>query len=109
MRYYPLLLDLHGKHCLIVGLGKVGQRKLATLLKAQPEKVTVLDTFAPSEITDAEITTLLNSPTVDYVQRNFTEDDLCMVTLVFAATGNRAINEQIAKKKIATKTGFHKK
>ena len=96
MRYYPLLLDLHGKHCLIVGLGKVGQRKLETLLKATPEKITVLDQFSPDEVTDMELKELLEHPCVDYQQRAFTPEDVAGTTLVFASTGSREVNEAIA-------------
>lgn len=97
MRYYPLLLDLHGKHCLIVGLGKVGQRKLATLLKANPEQITVLDTFAFNEVTDKDLRTLLDSPLVSYAQRSFEASDVTGKMLVFASTGSRAVNNAIAK------------
>ncbi|NHZ48206.1 NAD(P)-dependent oxidoreductase, partial [Nitratidesulfovibrio liaohensis] len=43
MRYYPLLLDLHGRACLVVGAGGVGRRKLASLLDSGPASVLVLD------------------------------------------------------------------
>ena len=33
MAYYPILLDLHGKTALVVGGGKVAQRKIETLLE----------------------------------------------------------------------------
>lgn len=96
MRYYPLLLDLHGSHCLIVGFGKVGQRKLATLLKANPAQVTVLDTFSIKEVKNSDTLQLLNNPLVTYAQRNFEASDVTGKTLVFAATGNRAVNKQIS-------------
>ena len=96
MRYYPLLLDLHGKQCLIVGLGKVGQRKLATLLKAEPEQVTVLDMFSPEEITDTDLLELINHPAVTYQKKNFTIDDVTDMFLVFASTGSKEVNKQIA-------------
>lgn len=96
MRYYPLLLDLHGTHCLIVGFGKVGQRKLATLLKANPAQVTVLDTFAIEEVEDTELLRLLNSPLVTYAQRKFEASDVTGKTLVFASTGTRDVNEYIS-------------
>lgn len=96
MRYYPLLLDLHGSHCLIVGIGKVGQRKLATLLKANPAHVTVLDTFALEDVEDSELLQLLNNPLVTYACRDFEASDVTGKTLVFASTGNRAVNKAIS-------------
>ncbi|MCT4627467.1 bifunctional precorrin-2 dehydrogenase/sirohydrochlorin ferrochelatase [Halodesulfovibrio sp.] len=96
MRYYPLLLDLHGTHCLIVGFGKVGQRKLATLLKANPAQVTVLDTFSIEEVEDADMLQLLNNPFVTYSQRSFEASDVAGKTLVFASTGSRTVNKQVS-------------
>ncbi|WP_430735242.1 precorrin-2 dehydrogenase/sirohydrochlorin ferrochelatase family protein [Halodesulfovibrio aestuarii] len=96
MRYYPLLLDLHGTHCLIVGFGKVGQRKLATLLKANPAQVMVLDTFALEDVEDTELLQLLNNPLVTYAQRDFEASDVTGKTLVFASTGNRDVNKAVS-------------
>ena len=96
MRYYPLLLDLHGKHCLVVGLGKVGQRKLETLLKAAPAKITVLDTFVRETCTDSDVLALLENSTVHYEDRPFAAEDVLGKTLVFACTGNRMVNEAVA-------------
>lgn len=97
MRYYPLLLDLSGKHCLIVGLGKVGQRKLATLLKAAPGHITVLDTFALDEVTDKDLRTLLDNPLVSYAQRAFEASDVTGKMLVFASTGSRTVNNAVSQ------------
>lgn len=97
MRYYPLLLDLSDKHCLIVGLGKVGQRKLATLLKATPGHITVLDTFALDEVTDKDLRTLLDNPLVSYAQRAFEASDVTGKMLVFASTGSRTVNNAVSQ------------
>ena len=35
MEYYPLLLDLKGKKCVVAGGGGVAQRKVKSLLKAK--------------------------------------------------------------------------
>jgi precorrin-2 dehydrogenase/sirohydrochlorin ferrochelatase len=39
MRYYPLLLDLTGMRCLVVGGGEVGLRKIQGLLPCSPTRV----------------------------------------------------------------------
>ena len=34
MRYYPIFLDLRGRHCIVVGGGRVAERKVKALLRA---------------------------------------------------------------------------
>jgi len=97
MRYYPTFLDLHGRRCLVVGAGEVGRRKLASLLAAAPAEVLVLDLFPLSEIADPELNLLMEHPAVVYEQRSFTASDVQGCALVFACTGNRAVNSAVAK------------
>lgn len=96
MRYYPTFLDMRGKRCLIVGIGDVGRRKLASLLAADPEEVLVLDTFHRDGITDQELKDLLSHPAVTYQDRPFTASDVQGRALVFACTGSRTVNESVA-------------
>ncbi len=94
MRYYPLLLDLHEKNCLVVGTGKVGMRKIKTLLKAEPGHVLALDT-APF---DDDLRQLAdNHPNLFLCKRAFEPKDLDDVHLVFVCTDNRAVNASIAR------------
>jgi len=39
--YYPIFLNLRGKHCVVVGAGEVAQRKIECFWSAAP-KVTVI-------------------------------------------------------------------
>ncbi|PIE69414.1 MAG: siroheme synthase [Deltaproteobacteria bacterium] len=94
MRYYPLLLDLHAKHCLVIGAGKVGLRKIRTLLKARPGKLVVLDTAPIS----SELTRIAAAmPQLVLLHRAFQEEDLNGMHLVFACTSTRSLNAAIAK------------
>lgn len=95
MRYYPLLLDLRGRTCLVVGAGSVGRRKLASLLACGPARVLVLDAN-PAAPDDPESATLLAHPAVSFEARPFTPVDAEGCALVFAATGNRAVNAAVA-------------
>jgi precorrin-2 dehydrogenase/sirohydrochlorin ferrochelatase len=93
MRYYPLLLDLQEKSCLVIGAGRVGLRKIRTLLKAHPQRILVLDTasFHP------ELTRLAEKhPELVLIHRPLSPDDLNQVQLVFACTSNHALNAEIA-------------
>lgn len=90
MPYYPIFLDISHASCLIVGAGEVGQRKLATLLLAEPQRVVVMDT-APLPCTQ-----LLQNARVHFVQQAFSPVCLEGHSLVFAATANRSANAAIA-------------
>ena len=89
---YPIFISLAGIHCLVVGLGQVGQRKLSGLLACDPASVLVLDLSEPA----AEVAPLLADPRVHFVSRSCTQADLQGRALVFAATGSMAENSRIA-------------
>ena len=89
---YPLFISLTGIHCLVVGLGQVGQRKLSGLLACGPASVLVLDLAEPA----TEAAPLLSDPRVRFERRSCAQADLQGRALVFAATGNAAENSRIA-------------
>ncbi|WP_462324912.1 precorrin-2 dehydrogenase/sirohydrochlorin ferrochelatase family protein [Desulfoplanes sp.] len=93
MRYYPLLLDLHDKSCMVVGVGRVGIRKIKTLLAADPGRLLALDRFPPDpgllELTQKH-------PALVFEQRGPTPGDLDRTDLVFACTSDRGLNATIA-------------
>ena len=89
---YPIFISLTGIHCLVVGLGQVGQRKLSGLLACGPASVLVLDLAEPA----TEVAALLSDPRVRFERRSCTQADLQGRALVFAATGNAAENSRIA-------------
>ena len=94
MRYYPLLLDLTGMHCLVVGAGEVGLRKIQGLLLCRPAWVTVVDPACPGP----ELSGLLASQdNFTYQQRPFTEADLDATQLVFACTSSREVNALVGQ------------
>jgi len=94
MRYYPLLLDLTGMHCLVIGAGEVGLRKIQGLLQCKAALVIAIDPAPPSP----ELTELLaRQDNFSYEQRPFAEKDLDRARLVFACTSNRAVNAEIGQ------------
>jgi precorrin-2 dehydrogenase/sirohydrochlorin ferrochelatase len=84
--YYPLLLNLAGKHCLVIGGGEVALRKVAGLLDAGA-LVTVI---AP------RITAAMPAGTV-LLRREFQQDDLDGAWLAFAATDDPEVNALVAR------------
>lgn len=84
----PVNLLLDGQPCLVVGGGKIACRKARHLLDAGAE-VTVVS----PERCDA----FAQLP-VRYLSRSFEPDDVCGMTLVFAATNDRQVNRQILER-----------
>jgi precorrin-2 dehydrogenase/sirohydrochlorin ferrochelatase len=83
--YFPVFLDLRGVLCLVVGGGEVAQRK-AEGIRAAGGQVKVV----------AEVCVGMPEG-VELERRTFRESDLEGVSLVFAATDDRAVNAGIAK------------
>lgn len=88
MRYYPILMDVRDKLCLVVGGGRVGARKALGLAGAGARVRVVSPVFAPAlEETEMENICLEKRP--------FDAADLDGVSLVFAATDNRRLNAAV--------------
>lgn len=89
---YPIFLSLQGLTCVVVGFGRVGQRKLVGLLDCAPAAVLVLDIVDPSP----EAARLLRDPRTRFVRRALAPCDLRDCALVFATTNDAAENARIA-------------
>lgn len=96
--YYPAFLDITAKRCLVVGGGKVAERKVAMLLQFNAH-VTVV-----GPVITRTLLKLDNESKIEYFQRTYRAKDLDNTALVFACTDNSAINNKIkteaARKKI---------
>ncbi len=90
--YYPLFLDLRQAHCLVVGGGEVGLRKVQGLVAAKAQKILVLDK-APFSALWYDIG---EHPSVHLECRSFCAADIEGQKLVFACTGHRESNAYIA-------------
>lgn len=89
MRYYPALLDLKNRRCLVVGGGRVGTRKVKTLL-ACGAHVRVITLKATDELIE-----LARSAKIELHRRAFEEEDFSRVFLVIGATDNQKLNRRI--------------
>ncbi|CAH1204154.1 Precorrin-2 dehydrogenase [Paenibacillus plantiphilus] len=89
--YYPVMLDLNGKRCVVVGGGAVAERKVRGLLAAGANELIVVSPQATSglEQLSAEGSILLKC-------REYLESDLFGAAIVFAATPIRSVNDAIA-------------
>lgn len=97
---YPLFLSLEGEHCLVVGLGEVGRRKLGAVLAAGVGSVLALDANLAEDVPENagahEWSALLADPRVRVERRPCTAADIVPCRLVFAATGDARENARIA-------------
>ncbi|MDI6714628.1 MAG: bifunctional precorrin-2 dehydrogenase/sirohydrochlorin ferrochelatase [Thermodesulfovibrio sp.] len=90
-KYFPILVNIKDKKCVIVGGGPVGERKIKTLLK-YGAKITLIS----PETTD-KIKELINRGKINYINREYKKGDLEDAFLVVAATSSSKINRQIAR------------
>ena len=86
---YPIMLDLRGRRCLLVGAGQIAYRKLLRLL-SEGAVVTVV---APTAI--EPIARLAAEGKVTLVERRFVDSDADDCQLVMVATGDRMVDEQV--------------
>lgn len=91
MRYLPILVDLAGRPCLVVGAGAVAARKAEQLLGVGASVVVVA-----TRIGDRMAELAASGAALRVEQRPYREDDLHGVALAFAATDDPALQEAIA-------------
>lgn len=89
MRYYPVCLDVKDRHCLVVGGGRVGTRKVNTLLRCGA-RVTVIS----PETTDP-LDQLAVRDAIVLKKRAYRSSDLDDIFLVIGATDDEALNQRI--------------
>ena len=87
-RYYPILLDLKGKRCLVVGGGEVAARKARSLVEAGADVVVVAPEVHPR---------LKADPRVERRERAWRDTDLHGVFLVVVATDDAVTNRAVAR------------
>lgn len=90
MRYYPAFLNLKNKKAVVVGGGKVAERKIRLLVKAGANvKVISPDITKP-------LKKLREKGKLKHVNRNYVKRDLKNAYIVIAATSSAEINTKIA-------------
>jgi precorrin-2 dehydrogenase/sirohydrochlorin ferrochelatase len=98
MTYYPIFLDLKDKEILVVGGGKVAERKIEALLTCGA-KIKVVS----SKITD-RLNKIVEVYGLRYFNEEFRKKHLEGVFLVIAATDDGTLNHKISK--MAKKKGL---
>lgn len=90
-RFFPILINIENQRCVVVGGGRVAERKIKTLLKYGAQ-ITVIS----PEITE-NIKKLIEKGKIKHVKRRYRKEDVKKAVLVVSATSDSKINAQIAK------------
>ncbi|MBE4910622.1 siroheme synthase [Bacillus luteolus] len=90
-RYYPIMLDLDGKQVVVVGGGKVAERKVLGLLEANAN-VTIISPTVTEGLSE-----LVQKQRIQWKEKTFESKDLTYPLLVFGATNNKSVNKEVRK------------
>ncbi len=89
MPYYSAMLKLSGKRCVVIGGGKVAERKIRSLLKAEGRVLVV------SPVCTEFIVQWAREGKLEWMARSFLPLDVKGACLVIAATDNPTINQLV--------------
>ena len=90
--YYPMMVNLAGRRCLVVGGGRVAERKVALLIECGASVEVV------SPATTPKLAALASTGAIRLARRAVRSDDLPGAFLVFVATDDPEINRAVAAK-----------
>lgn len=88
-KYFPVFLNLRDKLCIVIGGGKVAERKVNNLLKAGA-KVKVIS----PEIT-LHLKKLAEEGKIEWERRSYEKGDLNLAWLVITATNNSDVQKEV--------------
>ena len=91
MKYYPAFLDLTDKKAVVIGGGKVAERKVRGLIKAGASVKVVSPSLT------AGLERLSEKGKVSCVRRNYKKGDLKGAFIVIAGTSSGEINKRVAR------------
>jgi precorrin-2 dehydrogenase/sirohydrochlorin ferrochelatase len=87
--YYPAFLKLEGKKCVVIGGGKVAERKIISLLEANAIVVLVSPDATPF------LAKLAEEGKITWIKDTFKPDHLEGAWLVFACTNQREVQREV--------------
>lgn len=89
--WYPVMLNICEKNCVVAGGGSVAERKIAGLLHAGARVTVVSPHLTP------HLRSLADNGGIHWVPREAADTDVVGAALVFAATGRSDVNRRIAE------------
>ena len=90
MNYYPVFLNLQGKRVVVVGGGKVAQRKVLTLIKAGAD-ITVISPLLTKRLQKEK-----EARHMRHLPRTYRKGDLKDSFMAIAATDSPEVNSKVA-------------
>ncbi len=91
MKYYPAFLNLKNKKAVVVGGGKVAERKVRALIKAGAFVTVISPTLTTA------LKKLREKGKLAHIKRNYKKGDLKGAFIVIAGTSSAKINTKVAK------------
>jgi len=91
MKYYPINLDLKGKKCLVVGGGRVAERRVISLLECEADVIVISPRVTPK-------LERLSVNKITYKSRSYKPSDLRGAYLIIASTDNQKLNRRIGER-----------
>lgn len=90
MAYYPVMLNIKNKKCLVVGGGKVALRKILSLVEGEALVTAISPSF------DEGIIELAAKGKVELIKREYQQGDVRGFFVVIAATNDEKVNKLVA-------------
>ena len=90
LAYYPSLLNIQGKRCVVVGGGEVALRKVKALLDCGASVTVVSPTLCP------ELSQLAAAKTIKVLAKEYEPEDLRDAFIAIAATDESDTNKKVA-------------
>ncbi|WP_083486535.1 precorrin-2 dehydrogenase/sirohydrochlorin ferrochelatase family protein [Alicyclobacillus ferrooxydans] len=88
--YYAAFLDLSGRLCIVVGGGKIAERKVQKLLDSHARVRVISPNLSP------QLMRSVADERVEWIQRGYQSGDVSSGWLVFAATNDPKVNRAVA-------------
>ena len=91
MGYYPVLLDLAGRRCVMIGGGPIAERRVDGLVTAGAHVIVISPRVTPA------LGVLAAQGRIDHEPREYREGDLAGADLAFVATDAGEVNAAVAR------------
>jgi len=91
MGYYPVLLDLTGRRCVMIGGGVIAERRVDALATAGAHVIVISPRLTPA------LAALAAEGRIEHEARGYREGDLAGADLAFVATDRGEVNAAVAR------------